>query len=247
MKVAKDLFSKQSSTYKKYRPTYPEELYNIILEHTSGRNTCWDVGCGNGQVAAQLAEHFDQVDATDLSENQLAHAVRKSNIHYAVGRAEKTNFPDHSFDLITVGQAIHWFDHDAFNQEVKRVLKSGGTFAIWCYELSRVSNEIDAVIWDFYTDKIGTYWAPERRFIDEHYATIPFPFDEVNMGNTPVLMHVNWTLDIMEGYLNSWSSVQKYIKENGNNPVDEVAEKLAPLWKGSLEVVFPLYLRIGKV
>lgn len=247
MKVAKDLFSKQSSTYKRYRPTYPEKLYDLILGETSDRNLCWDVGCGNGQVAAQLATHFDQVEATDLSENQLAHAVQKTNIHYAVGRAEKTNFLDHSFDLITVGQAIHWFDHDAFNQEVKRVLKPGGTFAIWCYELSRVSSEIDAVIWDFYTDKIGSYWAPERRFIDEHYATVPFPFDEVNMGDTPVLMQVNWTVDVMEGYLNSWSSVQKYIKENGTNPVDDVIEKLAPLWNGSLEVVFPLYLRIGKV
>lgn len=247
MKAAKDLFSKQSSTYKKYRPTYPQELYDLILSETSTRQTCWDVGCGNGQVAAHLAKSFDQVEATDLSENQIAHAVQKTNIRYAVGRAEKTNFPDHTFDLITVGQAIHWFDHAAFNQEVKRVLKPGGTFAIWCYELSRVSSEIDAIIWDFYTDKIGTYWAPERRFIDEHYTTVPFPYQEVRLSTTPLLMRVNWTLDIMEGYLNSWSSVQKYIREHDANPVDLVIERLAPLWNGTLEVIFPLYIRMGKV
>lgn len=247
MKVAKDLFSKQSSTYKKYRPTYPGEFYDLILAQTSDRASCWDVGCGNGQVAAYLANHFDEVQATDVSENQIALAVQHPNIHYQVGRAEKTNFQDHAFDLITVGQAIHWFDHEAFNREVKRVLKPDGTIAIWCYELSRVTKEIDEVIWDFYTYKIGAYWAPERRFIDEHYVTIPFPYQEVPASPDPVLMRVSWTLDIMEGYLNSWSSVQKYIKEHGTNPVDRVVERLAPLWSGSLEVAFPLYLRIGKL
>lgn len=247
MKAAKDLFSRQSSTYLKYRPTYPEGLYELILKQTSGRQACWDVGCGNGQVAAQLALHFEQVKGTDISENQLALAVQKSNIQYQVGRAEQTNFPANSFDLITVGQAIHWFDHEAFNKEVKRVLKPGGILAIWCYELSRVNAQIDAVLWDFYTDKIGKYWAPERRFIDDHYTTVPFPFVEVDLPAEPLFMRVNWTLDIMEGYLNSWSSVQKYIKENGVNPVDQVVQKLAPLWQGELEVVFPLYVRIGKV
>ena len=247
MKAAKDLFSQQSSTYRKYRPTYPEALFELILAETDGRQACWDVGCGNGQVAAVLANHFGQVQATDVSENQISLAVQKTNIHYTVGRAEKTNFQDHAFDLITVGQAIHWFDHEAFNQEVKRVLKPGGTFAIWCYELSRISAEIDTIIWDFYTDKIGSYWDPERRFIDDHYTSIPFPYQEVNKSDEPLLMRVSWSLDIMEGYLNSWSSVQKYIRENKQNPVDQVIERLAPIWEGMREVVFPLYVRIGKV
>ncbi|MDW3197437.1 MAG: class I SAM-dependent methyltransferase [Cytophagales bacterium] len=247
MKAAKDLFSKQSSAYKKYRPTYPDELYDLILEHTPGRSASWDVGCGNGQVAAYLANHFDEVQATDVSENQISLAVRKPNIQYSVGRAEKTNFKDQSIDLITVGQAIHWFDHEAFNEEVKRVLKPGGTLAFWCYELSQTSPEIDTVIWEFYTDKIGSYWAPERRHIDEHYSTIPFPFEEVRLPDTSLTMKVQWSLDAMEGYLNSWSSVQKYIQEHHVNPVGPVTEQLAPLWKGTMDVVFPLQLKIGKV
>lgn len=247
MKAAKDLFSKQSSLYKKYRPTYPVELYNLILDHTPKRSACWDVGCGNGQVAAYLANHFEQVQATDVSENQISLAVKKPNIHYAVGRAEKTSFPNQAFDLITVGQAIHWFDHEAFNLEVRRVLKPGGTYAFWCYELSRTTPEIDAVIGDFYTDKIGSYWAPERRYVDEHYETIPFPFDAVNLPEIPLTIKVHWTLDIMEGYLNSWSSVQKYIQQHHENPVGPVIERLAPMWKGTMTVVFPLQLKIGKI
>ncbi len=247
MKAAKDLFSKQSSTYKRYRPTYPDSFYERILKYTSGRGVCWDVGTGNGQVAEQLARYFGEVQATDVSENQIAYAVQKPNIFYQVGRAEKTSFEDHTFDLITVGQAIHWFDHESFNQEVKRVLKPGGVLAIWCYELSQATPEIDQVIWNFYTDKIGAYWAPERRYIDDHYATIPFPFEEIDQPTEPLFMQVNWSLENMEGYLNSWSSVQKYISEHGINPVDEVVERLKPLWESTIKVVFPIYLKMGKV
>ena len=246
MKTAQDLFSKHASTYKRYRPSYPDRLYELILSNTAGLEVCWDVGCGNGQVAARLADAFDKVEATDLSEHQIALAEQRPNIHYQVGRAERTNFRDHTFVLITVGQAVHWFDHEAFNQEVMRVMKPGGTVAVWCYELLKVSPVIDAVIWDFYKNKVGGYWAPERKFIDEHYATIPFPFEEVRLSDEPLLMPVNWTLEDLEGYLTTWSSVQQFIKEKGVNPVNEVVEKLAPLWEGTKEVIFPIHARIGK-
>ena len=125
MKAAQDLFSKQATTYRKYRPTYPAELYDLLLSYTQGRDACWDVGTGNGQVAAVLASHFKEVYATDLSTRQLENAIQRPNIHYSASRAETPDFADGSFDLVTVGQAMHWFDHTAFNAEVNRVLKPG--------------------------------------------------------------------------------------------------------------------------
>lgn len=75
----KDLFSNQSKQYSAFRPTYPKELYDFILSHVKERNTAWDCGCGNGQVANDLSPHFNKVYATDLSAKQIENAVHKLN------------------------------------------------------------------------------------------------------------------------------------------------------------------------
>jgi len=118
MKEILDKFSKQAKTYQKYRPRYPQVLYDELLSLTSKRQSCWDCGTGNGQVAIELAKYFEQVYATDISQQQLNQATSIPNITYKVERAESTSFPAQTFDLITVGQAMHWFDFEAFNKEV---------------------------------------------------------------------------------------------------------------------------------
>ena len=79
MKQSKDKFSTQSEIYKKYRPVYPQELYDVILKATKGRGACWDCATGNGQVANELSKHFDVVFATDLSENQIKQAEQNKD------------------------------------------------------------------------------------------------------------------------------------------------------------------------
>lgn len=119
MKKIIDNFSRQSNSYKKFRPKYPKELYQVILSNSIERNECWDCGTGNGQVAIELSKYFKNVRATDISKNQIKLADSKSNIEYLIAKAEKTTFNENQFDLITVAQAIHWFDIKAFNSEVK--------------------------------------------------------------------------------------------------------------------------------
>src|SRR5688572_9865875 len=115
----KDYFSGHSKLYAAFRPTYPAALYDSIFSHLKNKTTAWDCGTGNGQVAGYLSEHFATVCATDISKPQLDHAVRAPNIFYTLSPAERTEFPDQHFDLITVAQAIHWFDRELFYKEVK--------------------------------------------------------------------------------------------------------------------------------
>ena len=65
---------------------------------------------------------------------------------YAVSAAEKTLFGDNSFDLVTVAQAIHWFDFKAFYSEVKRTLKHGGLLAVITYGLLKINVDADKII-----------------------------------------------------------------------------------------------------
>ncbi|MCM4169994.1 class I SAM-dependent methyltransferase [Arenibacter sp. TNZ] len=246
MKKALDRFSVQSRTYKEFRPTYPEALYKYIYANCISKVTCWDCGTGNGQVAAVLSDTFDQVFATDISEQQIKHAVPKPNIKYSVQRAEITCFPNQYFDLITVAQALHWFDLPAFNKEVNRLLKPNGLIAIWGYGLLTIDLEIDVIVNHFYQHIIGGYWDKERAYIDLNYSNIPFHFDEIDIQES-FNIETQWTIDQLRGYFNSWSSVQNYKdNNNGHNPVDELINKIAPIWTSKVKkIVFPIFIRAG--
>src|SRR5476651_160086 len=125
MKQVQDNFSAGAADYATFRPASPDEIYDFLYTHVSNFGTAWDCGTGNGQVAARLAERFDHVYGTDISEQQLGLAVKKDNITYRTERAESTSLADGSIDLITVAQAIHWFDFDGFYKEVRRVARPG--------------------------------------------------------------------------------------------------------------------------
>jgi ubiquinone/menaquinone biosynthesis C-methylase UbiE len=162
----KDIFSDNSGGYARYRPTYPREVYDFILPLVTQKQNAWDCATGNGQVALALAPHFEKVFATDISQKQLDQATPAPNIMYSLSPAEKTSFPDHYFDLVTVGQAIHWFQFDAFYNEVKRVLKPGGIIALLGYALFKTEKEVQEIVNDFYENIVGPYWDPERKYID---------------------------------------------------------------------------------
>ncbi len=246
MKKIIDNFSGQAKTYAKYRPVYPKELYHYILALVDNKNRAWDCGTGNGQVANILANHFTAVNASDISENQLKNALPRKNIHYTNQRAEKTNFSDQYFDLITIGQAIHWFDFKAFYKEVRRVAKQESLIAVFGYGLLRIEG-INQELDHFYYNIIGPYWNKERRYIDEAYQTIPFPFREIS---TEKDFHIkdNWQIEDLEGYLNSWSSVQRFIQQEEYNPVSPFIQQLQKTWKnGQKWVQFPIILRVGVI
>lgn len=243
----KDNFSKQSALYAKFRPTYPKALFDFILSLVSNKEKAWDCGTGNGQVAVELAGYFEKVFATDISENQLKNAVQKENILYKLESAEHTTFPDNYFDLITVAQAIHWFDFEAFYKEVQRTLKPGGLLAVIGYNIAKIDAETDKIIKNFYLNITGPYWDKERKYIDEEYKTIPFPYKDLQ---TPTFTaQYEWELPHLTGFLNSWSAVQHYKDKNNNrNPVDFIEKELRNIWpEGTKKKVnFPILLRIGR-
>src|SRR5690349_22528590 len=213
----KDLFSGHSGIYAAFRPTYPDALYQFIFSHLKDNQVAWDCATGNGQVAQYLSKHVKKVYATDLSQQQIDNAFAADNIEYSVSPAEKTPFLDHQFDLITVGQALHWFNREQFYKEVKRVGKPGALVAVWGYALLFIEPDIDEIITDFYTNIVGPHWDDARRLVENEYKTIAFPFEEIE--TPPFFIDVEWSLDHLTGYLESWSATQKYMKATNINPI----------------------------
>jgi SAM-dependent methyltransferase len=243
----KDNFSKQSGIYLKYRPTYPAELFQYLSSLTQDHNLAWDCGTGNGQSAISLTQYYKAVYATDPSEQQIKNALPNSKITYKVEKAEQPGLEDNTVDLITIAQAIHWFDFDKFYTEVKRVLKKEGIIAAWAYGLPGISPEIDPVLKHFHDEIIGEFWQNENRLIDKEYSTIPFPFKQLSPPHFKICKSLS--LNDLLGLVSSWSAVQRFIDQNSYNPVEELEGQLLKLWGNrdhNKEVTWNLILKIGQ-
>lgn len=243
----KDYFSQQSKAYAAFRPTYPPELYAFIFDHLERRSAAWDCATGNGQVAKFLAQHFDKVYATDISEQQLRNAFHAENISYSLVPAEQTTFGDSQFDLITVGQALHWLRLPEFYQEVNRTCITGGLLAVWGYSMLTTDNDVDELFRDFYYNTVGPYWDKARKLVEDHYRNIDFPFEEIPCPAFNI--RLQWTAAQLTGYLSSWSATQQYIRANGADPVEGFEEKLKSIWKpGEVKAItFPVFMRLGRI
>ena len=243
-----DHFSGHAADYASHRPTYPRELFEYLSGLVERRSIAWDCATGNGQAARALAEFFERVIATDASAEQIASAAElPHHVELRVVPAEDSALPPASVDLVTVAQALHWFDCEAFFAEVDRVLAPGGVLAVWSYGLTRISPEVDVVIDRFYRGEIEEFWPPERMHVETAYREIPFPYEE--QENVPDFsMVVEWTVDELLNYLGTWSAVRRFVASRGGDPVGQLAPELRAAWgdDGTREVCWPLILRIGQ-
>jgi SAM-dependent methyltransferase len=242
----KDHFSKQAAGYAKFRPRYPEKLFEYLGSIAPSRQLAWDCGTGNGQAAIGLASVFDRVVATDASEKQIANAQRHERIEYRIAPAENSGIGSETIDLTMVAQALHWFDLDRFYGEARRVLKADGVIAASAYNLLHIEKAIDEVVNRYYHEVVGPFWPPERELV-EQFANLSFPFHEIDAPKFEMTAH--WNLDHLLGYLRTWSSTQRFIAARGEDPLEQISDDLRSTWGKpgqTRRVTWPLVIRIGR-
>jgi len=247
MSSFKDHFSGHADHYRAARPLYPAQLFSALAAHAPATALAWDAGCGNGQASIALAAHFDTVHASDPSAPQIASAEPNPRVRYEVAPAERCSLADHSVDLVTVAQALHWFDVPRFHAEARRVLKPAGVIAEWGYAECSVSPEVDAVCRHLYGDLLEAYWPAERRHIERAYDDLEFPFERLAMPE--LAMRVDWDLAQYLAYLASWSALQRYRSALGIDPLDGLRARFEAAWgdPGRLRAVtWLLFVRVGR-
>jgi len=242
----KDHFSNHAANYAAARPTYPPELFEYLASECATRERAWDCATGNGQAARALAFHFQHVIATDASQSQIEQAEGPPNIDYRVLAAEQKLTPDEAVDLITVAQALHWFDIERFFANVDKVLNTGGILAVWSYEMTQVTPVIDGVVHKLYENILGEFWPPERLMVERRYADVHFPY--LKLQPPEFQMQCEWTLAQLQNYLLSWSASQRYIASKKANPLDLVAQELKDAWSDTptRSVSWPLTLCVRR-
>jgi ubiquinone/menaquinone biosynthesis C-methylase UbiE len=245
MQNERDHFSACARQYATYRPHYPESLFSWIAVTAPARRRAWDCACGNGQAAVDLARHFQRVSATDMSVEQIRQAQLHARVDYRVALAESSGLASAEFDLVTVAQALHWFEVEQFYAEARRVLRPGGLLAVWCYGLCELGAGLGNVeLQDYYHSVVGPYWPPERRLVERGYATLPFPAPELTAPR--FAMSLQWTLEELLGYVSSWSATAAYLRARNEDPVPRLKAALLPRWGGPEHrhtVTWPLSVR----
>jgi len=237
-------FNQQAERYRKFRPDYPDALFDYLLSLVGKNARVWDCATGNGQAALSLAQRFKSVIATDINQAQLDDAFIHPSIEYRYGEAEYSGLPEHSINLITVAQALHWFNFAAFYQETIRVLKPRGWIAVWCYSLGRVNPAVDKVIDRLYYQILGdNYWPKERYFIGEAYESIPFPFKKVDSPK----FTIEKTMDLADfmGYLSTWSAVKEFEQRNQPGSLALIENELCQAWGVETDkhlITWPIHL-----
>jgi ubiquinone/menaquinone biosynthesis C-methylase UbiE len=168
-------FSRTVENYVRYRPTYPQAMVEFLQATCQLTNaaTIADVGSGTGRVAEVFLKNGYHVFGVEPNtEMRLAsqHALRNYPRFISVAAtAEETTLESQSVDLITVGQAFHWFKRERARQEFARILKPQG-WVVLAWNIHRRTTPF-LVSYD-------QFW---RTYLDPHLHTSdmdPQPFDD---------------------------------------------------------------------
>ncbi|KAL9572318.1 hypothetical protein ACKAV7_003519 [Fusarium commune] len=186
----------QASDYAAGRLGYTDALIDFILNYhrsTNGETGCMlDVGCGPGTATEKLAPHFDLAYGVDPGESMVKTATTIGGetrtgdpIVYQLSTAEDIDKIDDishsSVDMITAATAAHWFDMPRFWAAAARVLKPGGTVAIWTVFRQPGSfnnnTELQSIFKDF-LDTLAPYSTAGTHLTRSGYVELPMPWDD---------------------------------------------------------------------
>lgn len=245
---SRNWFDRGGQAYARFRPEYPGELAAYLAALAPDASLAVDVGCGNGQLTGQLAEHFAAVVGLDSSADQVANAAPRANVDYRCAPAERMPLAERSASLISAAQAAHWFDLPAFYAEVRRIAKPGAVLALISYGVLQLDEQLDARFQQFYWQEIGPYWPAERQLVDSGYATLDFPFEPL----TPPAMAIrlDWNLAELLGYIATWSAVRRAREAGREDILQRFASDIAGIWgdpESKRAVSWPINMRVGRV
>lgn len=242
-----DLFSGHAGLYAAARPAYPAALFDWIASVAPRNGRVWDCGCGNGQAAVGLAEHFLEVCASDPSAAQIANMRPHPRVQYSVQPAERVDYAPDSFDAVCVAQALHWFDIEGFYAELRRVLRADGIVVVWGYDWFAVDPAFDAGFQAGFKALTQPYWDPRLALVWNGYRDIPFPFEPIAAPS--FAMELDWDFATLMRYVATWSAVQRYLAAHGDAAPARLVAQLAPLWGEPdrvRRVRMPIHLRAGR-
>ncbi|MCO5221702.1 MAG: class I SAM-dependent methyltransferase [Thermomicrobiales bacterium] len=129
-------FTSRVDAYVRYRPGYPAEIIDLLARET-GLDRSWtiaDIGSGPGNLARVFLDAGFVVRGVEpnAAMREAGDVLMRGYDTFQSfdGTAESTGLPDESVDLVTAGQAFHWFAPEETREEFRRILRSPGWVAL---------------------------------------------------------------------------------------------------------------------
>ncbi|KAF7523246.1 hypothetical protein G7054_g11822 [Neopestalotiopsis clavispora] len=192
--------AQQAASYAAHRGSYSSDIYDNLISYHEGQGgnlgTALDVGCGTGQATRNLARYFTRAIGFDPGQAMIDHANQLGGntkdgekIHFEVCAAEelyKSGLVEPaSVDLLCAAMAAHWFDMEEFWPQAERVVKPGGTVALWtksslyCHPSTPNAQVVQKALNHLEDDVLGPYELSENRVSRGMYMDLKMPWSVV--------------------------------------------------------------------
>jgi ubiquinone/menaquinone biosynthesis C-methylase UbiE len=255
-----DNFSCQSKEYSKFRPTYPEEMYEWLTSRMNCTNLAIDFATGNGQNAVGLSDYFSHVIGVDISQKQLDSAYKRPNIKYINLAAEKykEECREGSVDLVTIAQGLHFLDINKFIKKCSGLLKPGGIFFAFAYIYPQCKDNhyVNTFLDYYYYDVLADYWEDFRKIVNRKYVDIVLPDDFLKLDCSSMPENCKkiekiWSKDDLINYMKTWTAFQSMLKIDPDvyaYHMSNIDIELNELFsrKASMKFEFELFFLCGK-
>ena len=230
----------QARNYQEYRLRYSDQIFKFVVDYCKetmpNLNLCVDVGCGSGQSTVGFAKYFQKVVGVDISASQIACAPKNlPNVQFKVSSAEKLPFVEsESVDLWCSAESFNYMPQKLTFEEADRVLKPGGTMAIFGYSVLKSAEQpIDEAIKAMFL-KLLPYWPKESLATFEKFSGVELPYPGW-FRNDEMQQIQRMTLRDYMGLVGSlWSSVA-YRKEH---PDEDLMGDLEKSMRAALDQVY---------
>jgi ubiquinone/menaquinone biosynthesis C-methylase UbiE len=227
-------FTGRVEDYERYRLRYPAEVLRILTERCGlvREHLVADVGAGTGMLAEVFLENGNAVVAVEPNDDMRKACEKLASawpgLTVKKGAAEATGLEDASVDLIAVGRAFHWFDHEKAAKEFRRILKPNGWIVLLSNSRVRddspLSSAYEAVLHEHGTDyganreryeidkKVDAFFAGGELIREEIYGEQRLTLEELvgqtkSLSVTPSPGHMKYDgmQDALERFFTDWA------------------------------------------
>lgn len=151
-------FGASAAAYERYRPGYPDEVVDRILDYADGPiGTALEIGAGTGKATRLLAAHGIAVTATEPDAAMLAELRKHVPVSVATLEATFEQVPlDRTFDLVVAAASLHWTRPEGRWERAAALLRSGGTFASFGGPMRLADADLEAAVREARSSVLGS-------------------------------------------------------------------------------------------
>ena len=258
-------FSGFENDYDKFRPEGPQIVVEILTKYLGGRpSVVGDLGCGTGLSSFIWKDHADRIigvepnnDMIKKAKDKLCHLSDASHISFVQGYSNQLDMDSGTVDVITCSQSFHWMEPVSTLNEVSRVLRKDGIFAVydcdwpptvnWNIEdqYIRLMDKVDAIIAQLTNENNMTKKWSKEEHLKNMIESKAFRFTkEIVFHNKETCNAERYVgLALSQGGL---QSVHKLGSTELNNDIGIFKSNVQSYFRGkTLDVIFSYRMRLG--